>query len=104
VSASKKPVAKNTSRPAFIWERTGESSGRWLEAGTGRLLSDDGSFVVQIDRMPVNPEDWSGYTCVPLTGKLPTAVDVEKCERLERRTPSDGIVTEIGLGRIEGGG
>jgi hypothetical protein len=82
-------MTKHTSRPAFIWERTGENSGCWLEAGSGRLLSDGDTFVVQIDRMPVNPEDWSGYISVPLAGKSPTAADVEECERLERLTPSD---------------
>ncbi|WP_158920898.1 hypothetical protein [Acidisphaera sp. S103] len=82
-------MTKNASRPAFIWKRTGENSGRWLEAGTGRKLNDGDGFAVQIDRMPFNPEDWSGYICVPPVGKMPTAADMEECERLERRTASD---------------
>jgi hypothetical protein len=46
-------------RPAFIWEGIGENSGRWLEAGTARP-DENGGFVLQLDRLPVNPENFSG--------------------------------------------
>ena len=69
-------------RPAFIWELTGENSGRWLEAGTARP-DENGGLVLQIDRLPVNPDNFSGYICVPAPDRSPSAANMRACQQLE---------------------
>jgi hypothetical protein len=43
---------------------------RWLEIGTGRMGKGD-VFEIHLDRMPVNPDDFTGYICLSPIGTTP---------------------------------